>query len=116
MKNITSNYNDTLFVDLDGSLIIHNYSPEEIDDIIIESIFNYIKREQQNGAYLILTTARKPEHCTKILSTLEKRGLVFNHHIFNLPAGKRYLINDRKPNTEKKAIAINLIRNRGFEN
>ena len=114
MKNITSNYNNTLFVDLDGSLVIHNYDPENVKDIIIESIFDFIKEQQEEGAYLILTTARIPKHCTYILSLLKKRGIVFDQHIYNLPAGKRYLINDRKPTTEEKAIAINLIRNKGF--
>lgn len=107
--------NKSIFVDLDGTIVIHNYNPEEIEDIFIPDVVEYLKEEIKSGSILILTTARPPEHCIKIIEKLKSLGITFEHCVFNLSTGKRILINDKKQiDGEDKALAINVLRNKGF--
>ena len=43
-------------------------------------------------------------------------GIIYDYLLMGIKGGKRYLINDRKPNrTEDYAEAINLTRNKGVK-
>jgi hypothetical protein len=45
---------------------------------------------------------------------LSESGIIYDHLIMGISSGVRILINDKKPDGEKAAEAINLNRNEGF--
>ena len=105
----------TIFLDIDGTLVHHNYDPEVIDDIFIESVLNWLKLEFfEHKSEIILTTARSHNHCIKIVESLLNQNIHIKHLITDLSAGHRILINDKKYSDIDTAFAINLDRNKGF--
>ena len=116
MRNDNKRKNPTIFVDLDGTLVIQNYEPDIQEDVVIERTFNFLlERQKCDGAELVITTARTHAHCTKVKDILEARGLNIAHVLCDLSAGERILINDRSKDGDLKAFAINPVRNRGFD-
>ena len=48
---------------------------------------------------------------------LSEVGIIYDQLIMGIKGGKRYLINDRKPNSkENYAVAVNIDRNHGIQN
>jgi hydroxymethylpyrimidine pyrophosphatase-like HAD family hydrolase len=108
------NRKSTIFIDLDGTLVIHNYQPSTIPDVILPGIVSKLLTWQNEGFNLVLTTGRQAKDCDLILQQFQDSGITFCYCLFNLGAGKRYLINDKKDNT-LKAISINIDRNLGIQ-
>ena len=114
-KNILKRKVNTIFLDIDGTLVHHNYDPEVIDDIFIESVLNWLKLEFfENKSEIILITARSYEHCIKVVEFLLNQNVQIKHLITDLSAGSRILVNDKKYPDIDTALAINLDRNKGF--
>ncbi len=112
----------TYFLDIDGCLLKHRGSQTEL--IINESqaevlpgVLAALKRIDENGGMVILTTGRK--ECLRDLTEkqLLKLGIFYDRLIMNVTSGVRVLVNDIKPQwpDEPTAIAINLIRDTGLE-
>ena len=112
MLNKTDDGRKTYFIDLDGTVVIHNYDPDHEQDIIIPESLEVLKKI--SGEYLVMTTSRKEEHLEKILDTLLSEGIVFDEIIHSLPTGKRIIINDYKNGNPFKAWAINVERDKGI--
>lgn len=113
MKNIVLDDRKAFFIDLDGTLVFHNYDPENIDDEYLPGVIDYLFSIKDQ--YLVLTTARSYTHTYKILDELsETFGIHFSKVLCDLPIGERYLINDYK-GTTIKAFSINVKRNKGLE-
>jgi len=111
----------TIFCDIDGTLVIHSKPTSaqlpthklELLEGTIEKLLEWDKL----GYRIILTTGRK-ESLRKVTEyQLAEVGIIYDQLIMGIGGGKRYLINDRKPqDTEDYAIAINLKRNSGIKN
>jgi hypothetical protein len=122
MKTNTGKLNkETVFVDLDGTLILFNLEPERVSDRIIMSTMRFLIKKKSEGAFIICTTARTYEHT---MLAIRNAGIpldFFDKILYDLPMGRRILVNDHKDGAADSAIAINLFRDKGdidgiFEN
>jgi hypothetical protein len=104
--------NKTWFIDLDGTLIVHN-AHKNGGDILLPNTLNFINSIDKNDI-IVLTTAREEIYSDSTINFLNENGVRFNHIIFGLPSGPRILINDNKPDGTKTAFAINIERNVGI--
>ena len=110
----------TIFCDIDGTLIKHNgdiiknYLNESV---ILDNVIDEIKKWEQLNYKIILTTGRKECMRKQTIEQLFKLGIIYDDLIMGLTNGDRVLINDKKKDgIENTAYAINLVRNKGFEN
>ena len=62
---------------------------------------------------IIFLSAREKKYSIKTINFLKKKKLRYDHIIFGLNVGERIVINDKKPDGLKTALAINLKRNEG---
>ena len=62
---------------------------------------------------IILLSAREKKYSIKTINFLKKNKLRYDHIIFGLNVGERIVVNDKKPDGLKIALAINLKRNEG---
>jgi len=111
----------TIFCDIDGTLVTHSKPTDaqlpshklNLLDGTIEKILEWDKL----GYRIILTTGRKESLRKVTEQQLAEAGIIYDQLVMGIGGGKRYIINDRKPNgTEDYAIAINLKRNQGIKN
>ena len=104
----------TVFQDLDGCLCYHRYDnfKKDLNTIFIPAIKKLLEMKEK-GFYIVLTTGRQKKDCKYILKYLKDYfDFKFDDFIFNLPTGKRVLINDFTD--EYKAKAYNTVRNLGM--
>lgn len=107
----------TLFVDIDGCLVIN--SSEYFQPVWgeAEGLTNNIKilndLYNSNKGMIILTTARSEEYREATIQQLERLGIFYHQIIFGLLHAPRVLINDYSTNSNKypTSISINLKRN-----
>lgn len=110
----------TIFCDIDGTLLFHKgdiVKNVQEEPIILPNVIESIKQWERFNYTIILITGRK--ECTRKQTEkqLSNLGIVYDELLMNLPNGPRVLINDKKPNIPNNtAYAINVIRNKGFEN
>jgi len=113
-KNINKRTNALYCVDLDGTLVFHNYDPDIVSDVVILPNIKFFQKKLAEGAELCLMTARDEKQVSEVLFMLEgEYGLTFKNVLCNLPAGQRFLVNDYKTKEELKAFAINVERDKG---
>jgi hypothetical protein len=106
----------TIFVDLDGVLVLNSAqytqpywgTTEGIDDNI--AVLNRL--HDTGRVHVVITTARHESHRKVTLRQLERCGVKYDSIIFGLPHGKRIVVNDYAPsNPFKSADSINIRRN-----
>jgi hypothetical protein len=108
----------TLFVDLDGTLVKNSssYIPPYIGetDPIYDNV-NYLIDLVKNGrTEIIITTARPEIYRQETESQLKKMGLEYKHLIMGLQHSKRIIINDfSNSNPYKTCDSINIQRDSG---
>ena len=111
----------TIFCDIDGTLVKHSKPTDsqkpthtlELLDGTLEKLLEWDKM----GYNIILITGRKESLRRVTELQLEEAGIIYDHLIMGIGGGKRYIINDLKPNEkEEYAVAINLTRNKGIKN
>ncbi len=104
----------TLFIDLDGTLVYHNYRPLEEADRILPGVLDFLTEARAKGYFVVLTTNRSQEKAQGALDLL-KNSIQFNFDraLYDLPVGIRVLINDNK-DQEVRALAMPLERNKGL--
>lgn len=112
MTNTGKLNRETIFVDLDGTLVLFNLEPERVTDRLIPSVMSYLIKKKAEGAYLICTTARTVHHTGLAIKNAGIPLDFFDDFLCDLPMGRRILINDTKDG-ELTAIGINLTRDRG---
>lgn len=115
-ENMDKDTNYSLFIDLDGTLIKHNYYPETVKDVLIPDVYEGMLDWKKQGAMIIATTARTPEHVTCMLNALPELKDLIDIFVYNLPTGPRIIINDVAVIDGKwspKAIAFNVERDKG---
>ena len=108
----------TYFVDIDGTLI--KYRPfDQIETVApeaITSVLDLIKTKYEEGAHIVITTARPSELELFTKQELEKIGVKYHQLVMGIGRGTRYVINDKDPQAPEvdRAVGINLIRNQGL--
>ena len=115
MENMSKLHTKTLFIDLDGTLVIHNYHPTETNDTVIGHAIHKLINWKKEGNVVVLTTARSREHTAMFVRRVyDDYGFVFDHILCGLPTGERILVNDSKDGTSK-ATAVQIARNEGID-
>lgn len=104
--------NKTWFIDLDGTLVVHN-AHKNGGDVLLSNTIKFIESIDKNDI-IVLTTAREEIYRDSTIKFLNENKIRFNHIIFGLPSGSRILINDNKPDGTKTAFAVNVERNIGI--
>lgn len=112
MTNTKKINKETIFVDLDGTLILFNIEPEQFTDRLVPSVMSYLIKKKAEGHWIVCTTARNEYHAYLAIKNAGIPLDFFNRMICDLPRGKRILINDTEDG-KHTAVAINLVRNEG---
>lgn len=107
---------NTLFIDLDGTLVENSSefgSPKWGETKQIKENCDVIRELYNKGkTQIIITTARGEEYVGITYAQLSRENIPFHKLIMNLYHGKRYIINDySNTNTYPSCEAINLERN-----
>lgn len=105
------------FVDFDGTLVLNkgkygsnNWSA--LKDVPIDSNISIIKKLQEQGAQIVITTSRTSEFKNYISGFLQELGIKPSNIICDLPHSPRVLINDfANTNPYPSCKAISLPRN-----
>ena len=109
----------TLFIDIDGTLIVHkgNQSKMFMEEMeILPGVLEKFNEWDANGYKIILTTGRK--ECLREITheQLLKNGIFYDQLVMGCTRGERILINDRKPGRDMNvATAIQIERNKGLK-
>jgi len=116
-KNINKPEGKTIFIDVDGVVVKHNYHPEEFPDEFLLNTISFLKDCYIQGYKIVLTTSRCFEQTFPVIDKLrDYYGIYIWSFICDLPTGERIVINDHEAGKRNKAIAINPIRNLGVSN
>jgi hypothetical protein len=84
---------------------------------ILEGTLEKLEEWDRAGYKIILTTGRRESMREQTQRQLSDVGIFYDQLIMGIGGGKRYLINDLKPDQkEKYAEAINLTRDEGVKN
>jgi uncharacterized HAD superfamily protein len=111
----------TIICDIDGTLIVHT-NPSSVarnksQTVLLDGTEDVLRDWDRKGYNIILLTGRKESLRKVTEEQLAKAGIFYDQLVMGIGGGKRYLINDRKPNsTEDYAIAINIERDKGIKN
>ena len=109
---------NTYFCDIDGTIFKYRKfeemtttKPEKI-----ESMTKQLEIWHKEGHHIVLTTARPEQYRHHTLMELFNNGVKYHQLVMGIERGPRYLLNDMDPEVEgKRAIAVNLTRDKGFE-
>lgn len=108
----------TIFCDIDGTIIEYRQFTDYLTETAapIWNTIAYLNRERKKGSMIILTTARPQELYDHTIKELQECSVPFDRLVMGIERGTRVLINDMEQNSnEPRAIAINLIRNKGIQ-
>jgi hypothetical protein len=109
----------TLFVDIDGTLIksFGNLSCQMLTQPeLLEDTIETLNVWERKGYRIILTTGRKESSREMTEKQLTELGIFYDALIMGIGGGDRYIINDRKPDSDLDTChAINLTRNQGIK-
>ena len=103
----------TIICDIDGTLVYHNDIISKM--MVIPGAIAKLIEWQKKGYNLILITGRRESMRKVTEEQLTHVGIAYDQLIMGVGPGPRYLINDRKEDSqEETAVAINLMRNEGI--
>ena len=107
----------TIICDIDGVLIRHCgdiTDQHTIEPELLPGAIETIREWDLGGDTIILTTGRRESTRLATEKQLSDCGIIYDHLIMGVASGIRVLINDKKPDGQDAAVAINLNRNEGF--
>jgi hydroxymethylpyrimidine pyrophosphatase-like HAD family hydrolase len=107
----------TLFIDIDGTILKHHGTFSEIS--MKEATLLPSARERMNEwcskeYKIILTTGRRESMRETTELQLDNLGIPYDQLVMGLSKGSRIVINDRRPNGDDTAFAINVGRDYGL--
>ena len=114
------NKSKTIFCDLDGTLVKHS-NPISIQDPnyelkVLPGTHDKLRDWDSKGYHIIITTGRKESSREATVKQMQKAGINYDQLIMGFGGALRYIINDRKLNSEDDTVfAINIDRNRGIK-
>lgn len=111
-----------IFCDIDGVLVpmannlLEQKWAGEHPKELLPGVKDALRRWQQQGYHLVLTTGRPSCWRDFTVRQLEELGVWYDDLIMGVGSGPRYLINDLKPYDESMpmAVALNVRRNEGL--
>ena len=106
----------TIFCDIDGTLVYHDESfhPSPRSKMTaLPGAIDQVRDWCRKGYIIILTTGRKESLREQTIKQLQEVGIPYDQLIMGVGRGVRVLINDKKPDGEEAALAINIDRNKG---
>ena len=103
----------TWFIDIDGTILLHNSDLENNIDEVIPSSLQFLKTIEDD--IIILTTSRPKKFKDKTENFLGLHGVKYNQIIYDLPYGERILINDNKKSGLITAYSVSLQRDSGID-
>jgi hydroxymethylpyrimidine pyrophosphatase-like HAD family hydrolase len=109
----------TIFIDIDGTIILHTGSLSgQLDEIdLLPGTIEKFNEWDRKGYNIILTTGRRESMRKKTEEQLEKLGIFYDQLIMGIGGGHRIIINDRKLNSiDDTCFSINIDRNEGIKN
>jgi ribonucleotide monophosphatase NagD (HAD superfamily) len=109
-KLILSTLPQTWLIDIDGTIFTHNGYLQGGDQLH-ESAKIFLESLPETDT-IILLTSRTAQYREITERALQRCNIRYHQIIFDLPAGERILINDRKPRGLDTALAINVERDR----
>jgi hydroxymethylpyrimidine pyrophosphatase-like HAD family hydrolase len=110
--------NPTLFVDIDGTLVKYRKFSELSESILtpIQDVIDFVNEQYDNGAIIIITTARPSSYNLFTKQELEKIGVNYHQLVMDCGRGTRVVLNDMDPkNPTQRAVGINFVRDGGFK-
>ena len=112
--------NPTFFVDIDDTIVKYRKFNELSTSILtpIQEVIDYLNLQFDNGAIIIVTTARPKQYELFTKQELEKIGLKYHQLVLDCGRGTRVIFNDKDPENPNidRAIGINFTRDMGFSN
>jgi hypothetical protein len=112
--------NPTYFVDIDGTITKYRKfnEIEEITAEPIQDVIDYVNREFDNGAIIIITTARPNSYRLLTEHELDILGVKYHKILMGCGRGSRIILNDLDPDNPEipRAVGINLKRDEGLKN
>jgi len=107
----------TLFIDIDGTILKHQGSFSDI--CMKEATLLPGTRERMNEwcskeYKIILTTARRESMRNMTELQLNQLGVPYDQLVMGLSKGNRIVVNDRRPNGNDTAFAVNIDRDGGL--
>lgn len=111
--------NPTFFVDIDGTLVQYRKFNELSTSVLtpIQEVIDVVNKYYDEGAIIVITTARPNSYELFTKQELEKIGVKYHQLVMDLGRGTRVILNDKDPENEQipRALGINLNRNQGWE-
>ena len=116
--NYTDTRPKTIVCDIDGTLVKHAapiYSARSDHKMeLLPGTLDKLIDWDKKGYYIILLTGRKESLRNETKRQLSEVGIIYDQLVMGIGGGKRYLVNDCKPNGDQTAFAFNLVRNKGI--
>lgn len=104
----------TWFLDFDGT-IVDQKSHVLSKDYLLPSAVEFFTKKVKKDDIVIITTARKKDHKSRIKKFMESNDFKCDMIICEISSGVRVLINDKKPDGTKTAYSYNVTRNEGID-
>ena len=105
--------------DIDGTLVQYRKFNELSTSVLtpIQEVIDVVNKYYDEGAVIVITTARPSSYELFTKQELEKIGVKYHQLVMDLGRGTRVILNDKDPENEQipRAIGINLNRNQGWE-
>ena len=114
------NKSKTIFCDLDGTLVKHSnpvaVQNPDLELEVLPGVHDKLREWDSKGYHIIITTGRKRSAREATKKQLSRVGIFYDELVMGFGGAVRYIINDRKPESDKDtAFAINIERNKGIE-
>jgi hydroxymethylpyrimidine pyrophosphatase-like HAD family hydrolase len=108
----------TIFCDIDGTILKHQGNTKMIiltQAEALPGVVTKINEWEVNGHKIIITTARRESLRAETEKQLQSLGIPYDSLLMGITSGYRVLINDKTTLGDDSAFAINLQRNKGFD-
>jgi hypothetical protein len=117
MEKITKN--PTFFVDFDGTIVKYRKFSELSTAVLtpIQDVIDFLNKSYDEGAHIVITTARPPQYELFTKQELEKLGVKYHQMIMGIGRGTRVVLNDKDPEMPDlpRAWGINFTRDKGLQ-
>jgi hypothetical protein len=117
MEKITKN--PTFFVDIDGTIVKYRKFSELSTAVLtpIQDVIDFLNKSYDEGAHIVITTARPPQYELFTKQELEKLGVKYHQMIMGIGRGTRVVLNDKDPEMPElpRAWGINFTRDKGLQ-
>lgn len=117
MEKITKN--PTFFVDIDGTIVKYRKFSELSSSVLtpIQDVIDFLNKSYDEGAHIVITTARPPQYELFTKQELEKLGVKYHQMIMGIGRGTRVVLNDKDPEMPElpRAWGINFTRDKGLQ-